>query len=530
MNIRHISLAALLTIGLGAAASTPIIEVSEISAEVFDAARRANSNTMRADTVTDSRISAHLRTLALEEFMKLDESTRSHEYDYTPGNAPFDNTIIMHYPSADMYCVQLPNLHGTQAWCFDDNTYRYLGNIPSPVAISSEGLIMSQVYQDCDTPLDLYFYRRIGDTLLLRSNFMSPYYGVPFEAATSSDGSFCIGPTEIFSDYQCLRIKINDTTAYYTDSDDAKAVADSMFSTLRGHFSLETSGMVFVQTADERLQRPYMAMFLPRNNTDFQYYYSKSDSLEIFIKSSFDDAQNWLPGMADSVFDTESLIIEQPEPSSAYIMLRYDGQDLKPIFLGKNLPDCLTSTPQHDDAAVAKFNLEKNKSIICYSQCLNEFRAALATIGDSEMKPEKLREKLLDEFSGRTTDEICTLITSPYHRYEITLDSIAPAQSITYNSPDIYIHARMPLGRTEKDLYMQARHKLLKHALPCNPTNDRKCRIFAALHTRDSELTCTTATTVSEAFDLSNRHNTSAAMPTLLLLDFMMRKRVLNCF
>lgn len=522
MNIRHISLAALLTIGLGATASTPIIEVSEISAEVFDAARRADSNTMRADTVTDSRISAHLRTLALEEFMKLDESTRSHEYDYTPGDAPLDNAIILHYPSAEMYCILLPNLHGMQAWCFDDNTYHYLGNIPSPVAVSREGLIMSQVYQDCDTPLDLYFYRRIGDTLLLRSNFMSPYYGVPFEVATTSDGSLCIGPTEIFSDYQCLRIKINDAPAYYSDTDYpdyAKAVAGTIFTALREHFSLDSSGMVFVRTADRRLGRPYMVMFQPRDVVDFQYYCIKEDKLEVFIKASFSDARRWMRSTADTICSTDSLINEGPYTGYPYMMLRYDGKELTPVFFGKYLPDCLPAAPS-DNADVEKFKSEQSKCLICYSECMERCRKALSTAGNTEMK----QEKLLAELQSRGPGEICTLIASPYHRYEIMPDSIVPTQSLTYHSPDIYIYAETPLDNATAELYREAHGQFGRWHH--DGTDSGKCRAFSALRTADGKLICEAASSVVGAFNIEPG---TTSIPTLLLLDYLLRQRIIRC-
>ena len=206
MNIRSLNVLLLLA-GLTAAAGTPLIKVCEISGEVFIEAMRGDRYSQRADTVSDTCTVSRLKALAFVEFMKLDEEVRRDEYDYAPEYAPFDISTVLHYPALHMYCALIPCLHGIQSWCFDDVTYKYLGAIPAPILANRHGIMAAQIWQDCDTPLDLSFYCREGDTINLKTSFMCPYYGVPFEMATTADGTFYIGPSDVFSSYQCLSIE-----------------------------------------------------------------------------------------------------------------------------------------------------------------------------------------------------------------------------------------------------------------------------------------------------------------------------------
>lgn len=207
MNIRIINVA-ILAIGLQASAATPLINVSEVPLCVFDEAYKTDRYSIKADTVSDAAVISRLRAVAMDEFMKLDPEIQRQEYDYAPEYVPFEINTFLHYPSLHFYCAQISLLHGMQSWCFDDNTYRFIGTMPTPILANRLGILISQIYQDCDTPLDLKFYCRKGDRIELTSGFMCPGYGVPFEVATTPDGSFCIGPTELFSTYQCLYIEI----------------------------------------------------------------------------------------------------------------------------------------------------------------------------------------------------------------------------------------------------------------------------------------------------------------------------------
>ncbi|MCM1067366.1 MAG: hypothetical protein NC418_07330 [Muribaculaceae bacterium] len=206
MNIAKISLTAAVLVA--APSYAQIINVEEIATEAFTDACSKDASSIAPVLLSDSCICAEIEARAKAEFFKLTDEVRRRDYDYAPEYGSELVYTIAHYPALNIYAVEIPRINTSEAWCFDECSLAFLGAIPAPVAINREGVMMSQIFTDCDNSLNLSFYKRSGNQVIELATFMCPFFGVPFATCTDCSGAFYIGPSEIFSRYQCLKISL----------------------------------------------------------------------------------------------------------------------------------------------------------------------------------------------------------------------------------------------------------------------------------------------------------------------------------
>lgn len=78
-------------------------------------------------------------------------------------NSLFSNRSMIYVKRLDMCWFMMPTIHDCKLYCYDAQSARYLGEMILPFAISPKGIMVAQKGYDCDWPLDLHFYKRVGN-------------------------------------------------------------------------------------------------------------------------------------------------------------------------------------------------------------------------------------------------------------------------------------------------------------------------------------------------------------------------------
>ena len=150
------------------ASAQTVFSVEEISYVEYANAEKDyfHYNVIPADTIADGEIVSLVLKESQNKVERLDSVLRQEICSFADAEGfGFNKQRLLYLPELKLYGFVMPdNPFDDSVWWFDADSGRYLCGAASPTAINVNGIYVSQTGHDCDWPLDLRFFRRIGNS------------------------------------------------------------------------------------------------------------------------------------------------------------------------------------------------------------------------------------------------------------------------------------------------------------------------------------------------------------------------------
>lgn len=161
------------------ASAQAFFSVEEISKSEYVKAGRDSSryNIIPADSITDNEIISMILKETQNKYERLDTALRQDIDAFYGEEFRIDKQRLIYFPELELYGFVIPeNPFDDNVWWFDAESGKYLCEALAPNTMNTNGMYVSQTGHDCDWPLDLKFFQRVGDFIYEFQSYKNSRY------------------------------------------------------------------------------------------------------------------------------------------------------------------------------------------------------------------------------------------------------------------------------------------------------------------------------------------------------------------
>lgn len=179
-----------LIVNAAIASAQAVFSVEEISKSEYIKAEKESSryNIMPADSISDNEIISMILKESQNKYERLDSVLRQDIDTFYGEEFRIDKQRLIYFPELELYGFVIPeNPFDDNVWWFDAESGKYLCETLPPNAMNTNGVYVSQTEHDCDWPLDLKFFQRVGDFIYEFQSYKNSRYNGEIFAYQNED-------------------------------------------------------------------------------------------------------------------------------------------------------------------------------------------------------------------------------------------------------------------------------------------------------------------------------------------------------